>query len=450
MQLPGESIGIIADDLTGACDTALQFHLEGGNTRILLDTTAVTQAARTQTWLVNTDSRHLDSLDAATSARKSVRFLHQQIKLERFYKKIDSTLRGHIAQESLAILDELHWQAAIIAPAYPDQGRRTVGGYQIIRGVPVGQTETALDPLFPVRQSHLPTLMAQTAGDENLVGYIPLSKVMDGAGPILMAIQEQIQQSRKLIVVDACTDTDLEQLSLAINKLPSDMNVLPCGSAGLAKALSRKWVLHRDKTVNRPSVVIEKNPVLLVMGTASQTTRRQVEMLIQNFHDFLPDQELEMIVFNPAQVLGLDPVEHEVERIVQALHQNKNVLISTSYFEDSLTKTLIMAEEQNLSPNEASAKATDLLAEMTAEILSRASAKLLLSGGETANAVCKAIGTRTLQIIEQVEQSIPLMIDEHARWIITKSGGFGDDMSLLNIFKNLKNMELEEEEAQHV
>lgn len=30
-------VGIIADDLTGANDTALQFHLRGANTRILLD-----------------------------------------------------------------------------------------------------------------------------------------------------------------------------------------------------------------------------------------------------------------------------------------------------------------------------------------------------------------------------------------------------------------------------
>lgn len=29
-------VGIIADDLTGANDTALQFHLRGANTRILL------------------------------------------------------------------------------------------------------------------------------------------------------------------------------------------------------------------------------------------------------------------------------------------------------------------------------------------------------------------------------------------------------------------------------
>jgi D-threonate/D-erythronate kinase len=448
MQIPGESIGIIADDLTGACDTGLQFHMETANTRILLDYTAVTQTASTNTWLVNTDSRHLEQYDAIAAVRKSVHFLRQQISLDRFYKKIDSTLRGHIAQECLAILDELRWKAAIVAPAYPDEGRRTVGGYQIVRGLPVGQTEIARDPLFPVRESHLPTLLGKTS-DPSIVGYIPLSKVMDGAGPILMAIQEQISQNKKLIVVDACSDIDLEQLSLAINKMPSDINVLPCGSAGLAKALSKKWLLHREQHAS-PHMVIEKTPFLMVIGTASQTTHEQVQQLLSNFADLNPDGEIRLFNFTPAEILGLEPVEAKVEQILSVLGNPRNtVIISTSYLEDSLAKTMILAEEQNLTPNQASAKASQLLANVTRDILAQVPVKLMLSGGETANIVCKTIGTRSLQIIDQIEQSIPLMIDEQARWIITKSGGFGNPMSLVNIYRNLKSLE-SQEEVQHV
>ena len=36
-------VGIIADDLTGANDTALQFHLRGANTKILLDSECIPQ-----------------------------------------------------------------------------------------------------------------------------------------------------------------------------------------------------------------------------------------------------------------------------------------------------------------------------------------------------------------------------------------------------------------------
>lgn len=440
MQIPGESIGIIADDLTGACDTGLQFHREGGNARILLDYTAAVQTASIQVWLVNTDSRHMEPYDAVAAVRKSVRFLRENVELDRFYKKIDSTLRGHIAQECLAILDELRWKAAIIAPAYPDENRRTIGGYQIVNGLPVGQTETALDPLFPVSESHIPTLLGKSS-DPSIVGHIPLGKVMDGAGPILMALQEQItQQNKKLIVVDACSDTDLEQLSLAINKMPSDINVLPCGSAGLAKALSKKWLIHPEHPAN-PNPVIENTPLLLVVGTASRITRSQISALLENFNSFMPNGRLEIFNFSPAQVLGMMPLEQEIQQIVQALSRQSTVVVSTSFVEDSLAKTLALAEEHNIPASRTWAMASELLARVTRDVISGVPVKLLLSGGDTANVICKAIGTRSLQIVGQMEQSIPLMIDEQARWIITKSGGFGNEMSLLSLFKRLKDME---------
>lgn len=41
-------VGIIADDLTGANDTALQFHLRGANTRILLDGEYIPQKMKKQ------------------------------------------------------------------------------------------------------------------------------------------------------------------------------------------------------------------------------------------------------------------------------------------------------------------------------------------------------------------------------------------------------------------
>jgi len=442
MQIPGESIGIIADDLTGACDTALQFHLEGDNTRVLLDYTVASHATSTQAWVVHTDSRHMEHYDAVAAVKKSVHFLKEQVGLDRFYKKIDSTLRGHIAQECLAILDELRWPAAVVAPAYPDEGRRTVGGYQIIRGLPVGQTETAVDPLFPVRESHLPTLLGKTS-DPAIVGYVPLAKVLDGAGPILMAIQEQIKQGKKLIVVDACSDIDLEQLSLAINKMPSDINILPCGSAGLAKALSRKWVAHREHSVAQ-AMHIEKSPLLVVVGTASRVTREQIQYLCDHFQAGSLHGRLVSIHFTPAQILGLEPVEAETLRIIEALSAGSTVIVSTTYLENNLLKTGIMAEEQDIPRERIPQMAAGLLGRVTKAVLEQVQVKLMLSGGDTANTVCRAIGVRSLQIVDQVATSIPLMIDDQARWIITKSGGFGTQTGLVDIMQKLRTLESEE------
>jgi len=46
-----------------------------------------------------------------------------------WYKKIDSTLRGHLGQELDALLDTLGRSCALVCPAFPAQRRGLVDGY---------------------------------------------------------------------------------------------------------------------------------------------------------------------------------------------------------------------------------------------------------------------------------------------------------------------------------
>ena len=214
-------IGIIADDLTGANDTALQFHLRGSNTQILLSKDTVIQNLKnTQTWAISTETRNLEPKIACERVKFATKKFVDELNLDYFYKKIDSTIRGNIAQETLAMLDTLGWQAAVIVPAFPSEGRVTVGGYHLLKGVPIERTEMARDVHAPIFESHIPTLLKSQLEDDckNIVGYIDLSTIMKGAGPILNKISECIAQGKKLIVADAVSVTDIEQIVLAIHK----------------------------------------------------------------------------------------------------------------------------------------------------------------------------------------------------------------------------------------
>ena len=97
--------GIIADDLTGANDTALQFHLKGANTQILLcNEIEPLNIKNTQTWAISTESRNVEPEVAYTKVLESTKMLVDKINPDYFYKKIDSTIRGNIAVEVLAML----------------------------------------------------------------------------------------------------------------------------------------------------------------------------------------------------------------------------------------------------------------------------------------------------------------------------------------------------------
>lgn len=450
MQLPGLSVGIVADDLTGACDTALQFFNTHAKTHVLMDIHSVAnmplsqEAQDSQVWSLNTSSRHANPHDAQARVRQAIALCRDRYGVENFYKKLDSTLRGHIAQECLAMLDELKAQCAVIVPAYPQEGRRTVGGYQLLRGIPVEKTMVARDPLFPVRQSHLPTMLEQASRPE-LVGHVPLSTVLHGAGPILVRLNELIKEGRKLVVVDATSNEDLEQIALAIEKAQKYAKVLPCGSAGLAQALADLWATEpaqgQPGCVEHPAVVAPQSPILIVSGSNTDTTRQQVLRLIENYAYYGQGSQLEIFDLSPDEILGLKPVEDTVKRMVEAMGERNTVVLSTCLKEESYMRTLNLAREHEMTDFQASEKAQLVLATITSQVMKARPAKLILAGGETTCHVCESLGSQELEILAEADVSIPLSRDNQGRWIVTKSGGFGTPMALANVVKFIKQRE---------
>src|SRR4051812_29401541 len=114
-------IGIMADDLTGAGDTAVQFVRAGWQTELRLR--PVTKSVSVQVIAVTTDSRNQNAREAAGSVSAAVKQLRES-GVTHLYKKIDSTLRGQIRAEIHAALDG--WSpgaVAIVCPAFPAAGR---------------------------------------------------------------------------------------------------------------------------------------------------------------------------------------------------------------------------------------------------------------------------------------------------------------------------------------
>ena len=150
-----ETLGIIADDLTGAMDGSGYIACRGFSTLIILDMGVSSTA---DVVVINTDSR----ADDASTAREKVKQAVRNLVGRMIYKKIDSTLRGNIGVELEAVREELAFKKAIVAPSFPAMGRTTVGGILLLDGVRVSQTQFARDPICPVEESHIPSLLEQS------------------------------------------------------------------------------------------------------------------------------------------------------------------------------------------------------------------------------------------------------------------------------------------------
>ncbi len=435
--LTSNNIGIVADDLTGANDTALQFHVRGANTQIILDPTVLPEnRLSTQVWAIPTETRNSSATKAYERAKAAALLLRDQLGAEYFYKKIDSTLRGNIAVETLAMLEVLDWDAAVVVPAFPQEGRITVGGYHMLKGVLIERTEHARDPQSPIYESHIPTLLKKQLPEEHsdIVGEIHMSTVIKGAGPILQMINELINQGKKLIVADAMTTTDIEQIVLAMEK--SSFNILPCGSAGCAQILGNIWL--PEMTNHHIGKTIAAMPKFIVSGSATQTTAQQLKKLDD-------DEDIDNTYFISLTLENIfaGVSEELVERICTNLIKKNVVIVHTSKLSTDEKELCSVLFDKEMSKLDLAKITTDFLSELVNKVLQKKEAILILVGGETSYKCCKAIDTSSLQVIDAVHEAVPLCLDTKGQWIVTKSGNLGSVNTLIDILKYFEQHEQE-------
>jgi uncharacterized protein YgbK (DUF1537 family) len=128
-------IVIIADDLTGALDSAAPFAARGLRTAALVmtDDRVPTAPADAEVVSVSTGTRELSQQEAGARVMAAVeRFAAGEAI---FFKKIDSRLQGHPAGETSILMRTLGLNKALIAPAIPDLGRRVENGAIIGWGI---------------------------------------------------------------------------------------------------------------------------------------------------------------------------------------------------------------------------------------------------------------------------------------------------------------------------
>ena len=129
---------IIADDLTGALDTGVQFAAASLRTQVCVDAVIPAQEwerADTQVLCINAGSRHLPPEEAYCI----VYDLCVQAKehgASCVYKKTDSALRGNVGAELSAMRAALSLDSVPFVPSYPALGRVVSKGILYIDGIP--------------------------------------------------------------------------------------------------------------------------------------------------------------------------------------------------------------------------------------------------------------------------------------------------------------------------
>jgi uncharacterized protein YgbK (DUF1537 family) len=210
-------VRLLADDLTGALDTAAEFVGLCGPFDVIWAEAGATPGLR---------SLAIDSGTRERSKAESVGIVGRLAPLLRdatiAYKKVDSLLRGAWTAELGACLSTGHWASCVVAPAFDYQGRRTVEGQQYAR---------------------------TQQGDWHRVGDNLLDQLRQEGIQAQRGSADTLSQGG-VQIFDAESDLELDRVVEMVRRMPGP--VLWCGSGGLAGALARSHGAAAPSQLRRP------------------------------------------------------------------------------------------------------------------------------------------------------------------------------------------------------
>jgi uncharacterized protein YgbK (DUF1537 family) len=137
-------IYVIADDLTGAAEIAGICRRYGLYTTLTLG--EVKQTCDTEALVIATETRQMSLEKSEEVTRQLAESLPHEVIL---FKKTDSALRGHVAEELGVLLEYTTYDRALFLPANPSRGRTLRNGVYYIDNVPLDKTPFSHDPEYP-------------------------------------------------------------------------------------------------------------------------------------------------------------------------------------------------------------------------------------------------------------------------------------------------------------
>lgn len=425
-------IAIIADDLTGANDSGLQFASLGLATSVFLGTPSDDLLTDSKVAVIDTETRGLEP-EAVAPLVAGVTQRLRAVGTDHIYKKIDSTMRGHVGLEMATVAATMGADHIFLTPAFPAMKRTVVDGVLLVDGVPVSETAIARDPGSPVTDSDLVRLLSPRMEGVRCLS-ITQAALTDCAPLDAELRAASLAGERLCVIFDAQTDGDLLRVAQAGTALAkaNHWTILWAGSAGLAAQLPPVWGFSEPpmplKTLRRAT-----RPPLLVVGSVNPVSIAQLDTAAQKL-------KVEPVVLSPDALLGTtEQRQAEVQRGVETLRAQVSagaqaLMLTTAHSARDVDRIVAMVAAKGITRGEAGRLISSGLAEVAQTLLDEGTInRLATTGGDTGRAVMDASEIWAMSVDGAVEPGIPLVTSRNGprRHIVTKAGGFGSPDALV-------------------
>lgn len=418
---------VIADDLTGSNATCSLFK------KIGLRAASILKLQSDRNYDVDvisysTASRGLDKEEAYKKVSEAIKILKSRDILV-YNKRIDSTLRGNIGAEINAMLDNLeNDRIAVVVPAYPDSGRIVVNKTMLVNGVLLENSDAGKDPKTPIKTSCVENLVQKDIKYSST--YFTLSDIVQPIEEIAKKIQEAIKKSR-ILIFDAVNNEDIIKISKAI--IQSEINIVTVDPG--------PFTLYYSRELQKKNHLEKK--ILMVIGSVTPTTKKQIEYILQEEDIFLVKMKIENFFEKES---CLKEVERAISFIKKGITSYNLFLVTTSPIGDEKKADLQkLAETLNTNVEEISKIIADTLTETIVKILKETEKfeGIYSSGGDITIALLEKLKATGVEIREEV---IPLAAygriiggDFPDLKLVSKGGMVGDEKTIKLCLHKIKN-----------
>ena len=407
---------ILADDFTGAMDTAVRFSKCNIPTYVFVRHEPVLEswpeeAGEHEVVVVNMNCRHMHK----DRVYDMVCALWRRLSLNRchLYIKTDSALRGNIEAAYEAVRDMCQ-KPILFVPAFPESGRTTVDGKQYVNGSLLEESVFARDPRNPMTNSQVAAII-NTRGSLKIkqVSMDGLSEFKDGSG-------------YDVIVFDCDSQEHMVKIGAALKE--RSLLSVTSGCAGFAAVLPGLLPL----TLREPQALKVRESTLVFCGTANAVSFAQLERARHS--------GARLFMVTPVMLISEDwsgLLEQLAQEAVRQMASGVPFIVCTAEKEEDIQWSNAFWQQTGMSRDGLHHRIYRFFSLLSASLMDRyAVGTLGIIGGDMCEAVLDGLKISHVVAQNEIEAGIPVSMASYKGRpfrLITKSGGLGSQEAIINM-----------------
>lgn len=365
----------MADDLTGSVDTGAFPVACGKEVTVYMDSDSY-ENNREELACVNMGSRIKSRAEAQRIHETFARVLCGYDGF--LFKKLDMGFRGNPVAELTGLMAGLGRRVCFVVPALPQFLTFTLYGKQFVKGRILEESLYAHDPLHPTRESDTVRIFRKET--DLKVESIDIDTVKSGS--LLNRVRKKLDEGVRFFIFDAVSDEDCRYIFETLYSVYPE--ALWAGTLGLLGGVTA--VFYGAEKQER---VLKRNiRCACFSGTSYDVTRQQIR--------YCQERGLRVIPLNIQKCLEADMRQAELERVAymcQAANEENDFIV--------------VPEAEGLEGSRLPEQILESLTDCAELSLKKVKAdRIVLIGGETANAVFRRLEVRKLLIREKPETGV--------------------------------------------